>query len=254
MLSPAEEMRFWTAIMRDHGEFLITGLSSREQDFIWNAYFFRNSFAALHEEVKKYMDSPDLTCVINLANNCVPLLVNFINFKKIILTKLLKCNIEIVFPPTFINHMINEAMEFYRTLCIIQTNVPVNTYMENLRLHIIWLPDAAGHAASIASNLDPVEKVLINKAQKFEKCFNCLFIKAYELEKMLERACLENGTLEQLNEEVEEKMQEFVCFLEKVLKLREECRVMGTIKPLIPYHMIREENYYLAQIKSLQSK
>jgi hypothetical protein len=252
MLSPVEELRFWTAIMRDHGEFMLISLSSREQEAVRTAYYFRNSFAVLHEEVKRYMDKPDATEVANIINNSIALLTNFINFKRLILRRLLECKIEIGLPPTFVNHMINEAMEFYRTLGMMQTGVSLNPVKENIELHRIWLPDAAGHAASIAAELDPTEKMLINEAQEFEKCFNCLFIKAGELGKMLERTGLDDGALKYLNEQVEHKMQDFIRFLEKVYLLRAECKAMGTLKPLTPNHMMREENHYLAELKSVK--
>ena len=61
-------------------------------------------------------------------------------------------------PPTFYNHMINEAMFFYKTLKSLQTNAMLNPLLENINLHIIWLPDASGHAATIACDLDPTNK------------------------------------------------------------------------------------------------
>ncbi|MCX8129856.1 MAG: DUF2935 domain-containing protein [Clostridia bacterium] len=254
MLSPVEELRFWTAIMRDHGEFMLISLSSREQDAIRTAYYYRNSFAVLHEEIKKYLDKPDAPEISTLANNSIPLLTGFINFKQILLRRLLECNMEISLPPTFLNHMINEAMEFFKVLSMLMSPIPVSDVMENIYLHKVWLPDAAGHAASIAAELDPVEKMLIKEAEEFEKCFNCLFIKADELGKMLERTGLDDGTLKHLNEEVRIKIEEFINFLERIYKLREQCKVLGTLKPLIPFHMMREENYYLARVKNVQSK
>jgi len=45
--------------------------------------------------------------------------------------------------------------------------------------------DAAGHAASIASRLDPIEKSLILEAEEFEKSFINLTLKNEELSKLL---------------------------------------------------------------------
>lgn len=66
---------------------------------------------------------------------------------------------------------------------------------------------------------------------------------------MLERACLCDGALSNLNEEVRKKMYEFICYLSKIEKLRKACKAMGNINPLLPDHMIREEKYYLASIQ-----
>jgi hypothetical protein len=248
MLSAIEEIRFWTGIMRDHGEFILSSLSYNEQEAIQFARFYKETFSRLHEQSKKLAEVNGIDAVNSILNECINILLSFINFKKVLLRRLLECKLDTSLPPTFYNHMINEAMEFYKTLFNIQCNIPVNPLLENLNLHKIWLPDAAGHAASIACDLDPVEKMLINEAQEFEKSFNHLALKAEELSKMLVRTCLNDGVLKRLNEEVKKKIGEFICYLDKVRKLRIECKVLGVLKPLIPDHMIREENYYLQNI------
>jgi hypothetical protein len=54
--------------------------------------------------------------------------------------------------------------------------------------------------------------------------------------------------LKYLNEEVRKKMEEFICYLSKIRELRAMCKVLGVLKPLIPDHMIREEQHYLLKI------
>lgn len=110
-------------------------------------------------------------------------------------------------------------MEFYRDICTINTSIPVDPTVQNIMLRKIWLPDASGHAASISTQLDPTETSLIKEADNYKKAFDNLYIKAVELGQMLERACLANGSLEWLNTEVETKINEFICFLDKVRKL-----------------------------------
>lgn len=247
MLSPQEEVKFWTGIMRDHGEFILTSLSYNEHDAICFAGFYKESFFRLHEQSK--VSGMDLSSILNQS---MGLLLSFINFKKILLRRSLQCQLNSSLPPTFFNHMINEAMQFYKTIMNIQNNVQVNIFEENLNLHKIWLPDAAGHAATIASELDPIEKSLIIEAKEFEKCFNNLTLKTDELSKMLVRTCLTDGALKQLNEEAMEKIKEFICYLNKIRELLIKCKVLGTLKPLIPDHMMREENYYLNKIMAFK--
>lgn len=252
MLSPAEEIRFWTGIMRDHGEFILTSLSYNEQEAINAARYYKEAFINLHEQSKKLAGTKDIDALNSLVNECLNTLLNFINFMKLLLRRLLECQLNTSLPPTFYNHMINEAMEFYKTLVNIKCNVMENPLFENLNLHRIWLPDAAGHAATIACDLDPVEKLLIEEAHEFEKCFNHLAIKADELGKMLVRTCLDNGALKYLNEEVRKKIMEFICYLEKIRELELNCKALGVLKPIIPDHMIREENYYLYRISAFE--
>jgi hypothetical protein len=244
MLSPTKKIYFWSGIMRDHAEFFLISLSHRETEFIRAAQFYKDAFTSIR-------DSASASPIEALIINVTPLLLNFINFKRLAVRKLLQCDIELGHPPSFINHMINEAMEFYRDLCTMNTGVSMSPAAQNIQLHKIWLPDASGHAASIAAELDPTETMLIKEAEEFKKVFSNLFVKATELGLMLERACLDNSSLEWLNKEVEKKINEFICFLDKVRELREHCKALGTFKPLIPDHMIREETYYLNEIMAI---
>jgi len=251
MLSPAEEIYFWLGIMRDHAEFILTSLSPRETQLIIMAQNYKNNFTALRSQAKGLTETKDINALMQFVNNIIAVLTSFISFKRLILRKLLECKIEINLPPTFINHMINEALDFYRTLCMIQSCIPLNTVQEDIRLHKIWLPDASGHAAFIACSLDPTEEMLIKEAEGYKKTFNQLFIKTTELGLMLERACLEDGALENLNEEAMREISSFICFLDKILKLRSECKALGFASPLVPDHMIREERYYLSKLQSI---
>jgi hypothetical protein len=251
MLNAVEEIRFWTGIMRDHGEFILSSLSYDEQEAIYTARFFKETFAGLHEQSKQ-LSNGDTNAIELLASECTRALVSFIQFKRLLLAKLLQCQLGTSLPPTFYNHMINEAVDFCNTLFQIRSHTQMNPFLENLSLHKTWLPDAAGHAATIACDLDPVEKPLINEAHEFEKCFLCLSTKADELEKMLLRACLNDGALMYLNEEAFVKISEFICYLDKIRRLRLECKALGVLKPLIPDHMIREENHYLKHLEGLK--
>jgi hypothetical protein len=247
MLKPIDEIRFWTGILRDHGEFILMSLSYNEQEAIQLANYYKASFSKLHEISNSFDGMNNFDSILHECRN---LLVSFIDFKRVLLKRLLECQLNTSLPPTFYNHMINEAMEFYKILFNLQTNAHKNTVLENLNFHKLWIPDAAGHAAIIASDLDPTEKCLIYEAQDFEKCFNALAIKTDELSKMLERTGLNDGALKHLNEEAKKKIEEFVCYLNKLRDLKLKCKVLGILKVLTPDHMIREENYYLQKIMS----
>jgi hypothetical protein len=246
MLNPRDELVFWNGIMSNHGEFMLTALSSREPQFIAGAQFFKNLFASLENESMNDSISP------TLINMCMQAVLNFISFKRFMLKKSLECKIELNLPPTFVNHMINEALNYYKTLVDIQQNILKNKTLETINLHNLWLPDAAGHAATISDDLDPIESELIKKSDKFKKDFENLSMKARELGIMLKRACLSDHALDELNNEVEKKMCEFIEFLEKIKNARAKCGILGILKPLVPDHMIREEMHYLEELRSLK--
>lgn len=252
MLRPIDEIRFWTEIMRDHGEFILTSLSYNEQEAIYSANFYKETFSRLHEQSKRMSGTDDTNAVSPILEECLNALVSFINFKRLLLGRVLTCQLNTSLPPTFYNHMINEAMEFYKALMDIKSNVQADPLLANLNLHMIWLPDAAGHAATIASDLDPVEKNLIEEAQEFEKRFNAMTIKIQELSKMLTRTSLMDGALKYMNEEAKKSIEEFIYYLDKIRKLKARCKILSVLKLLMPDHMIREENYYLHKIMSYQ--
>lgn len=247
-----EDIFFWLGIMRDHADFQIMSFSPREMFYAQTAQNFKNAFINLRNRVKRVQQSSQRSYVFGrgLLNDILGVLISFINFKRILIRQLLLCNIELSLPPTFVNHMINEAVDFYYTIC--NPRIITNPTMVNICLHRIWLPDAYGHAAAIASMLDPTEKMLIEEAREFKNTFVNLYIKANELGIMLERTGLSNSTLDQLNNEVKNTMDEFIHYLQKIRRLRALCRTMGTIAPLLPDHMIREERYYLSKIKNLR--
>ena len=252
MLSPIEKMRFWTEIMSNHGEFILTSLSYNEQEAIRTAYYYKEAFSALHEQSKN-IAAKDTNALNQLLSQSLNLLMNFINFKRLLLARQLTCHLDSSLPPTFYNHMINEAIEFCNTIVRIQNNVRPNRLCENIEINKLWITDAAGHAAIIACDLDPVEKLLIKEAQEFEKVFNWLSMKTDELSCMLMRTCLNDGNLELLNEEAKKKLEEFICYLEKIRDLKAKCKVMGILKLLTPDHMVRESYYYLQELTSVMA-
>jgi len=251
MLNPTEELSFWLGIMKDHAEFFLLTLSYREDELIKKAVYYKEQFAQYEMAPKDVSIKDNNSLSPNFNANVMATLLDFINFKRHLLRKLLKCQIEMNLPPTFVNHQINEAMEFYRSLCMIMSNEKVNPTSENILLHKIWLPDAAGHAASISGGLDPTEYLLKKDADEFKNIFEHLSIKATELGMELDRAEFSDGTLKYLNEEVEKKITEFICYLEKIEDLRSGCKALSFLKPLFPNHMIREEIYYLSNMKVL---
>jgi hypothetical protein len=248
LFSPIEEIYFWSGIMRDHAEFLYTALSPSEKELIQETTQFYNQWNTIHQEAERLLEMTVLE-QDQLVNKVLPLLKRFIDFKQMIVTKQLTGEVRISFTPSFVNHMLNEANEFYRNLLFSFTS-STNNEETALLLHKIWLRDAAGHAASIASDLDPVESILIKEAQDFKKRFDHLFIKAFELDQMIERTKLRyEPALRYFNQQVEDVMVDFIDYLERVKDLRSDYKALGAIHPSIPDHMIREESYYLTKLK-----
>jgi hypothetical protein len=247
MLNINEKIGFWSSIMRDHADFFLMNLSSKEVDFINKTKHFKEEFSEINNLSTGSITNEFISRIISLISN-------FIDYKRLVIQRLLTCDIEISLPPSFINHMINEAVEFYKDLEDAKSNKSISLILENINLHKIWLADASGHASSIAAFLDPTEKEEIKIADKFAEDFNNLLIKVNELGIMLERTELDNGALKFLNEQVKMKISDFIYFLSNIRELTTHCELLGVVKPIYPDHMIREEQYYLSNIQRFKAE
>lgn len=243
-----KEIEFWTRIMRDHGEFQFYSLAASEQEALNTAQYFRNLFDRLHIESRSnQLPIADLIAETKTA------VTQFIDFKRYMLSRLMTCTIKLSMTPTFLNHMINEALEFLHALNLADNTIQSNNVMELLRLHTIWLPDASGHASFVAAELDSVEREYIKEADKFTEKFDNLFKKAFSMYSMYERTRVLDGAIHHLNEQVKNALREFIVFLEAIEELNIECSILpsGTFSPLIANHMMREEGYYIYKISEL---
>ncbi|MDF2587335.1 MAG: hypothetical protein K0S41_1176 [Anaerocolumna sp.] len=236
------EHQFWLQIMGDHARFILNSLAPNQEDDIQKSSNFISVFDKLLNMSHQHdVDTKQLTQQAQDATYELRI------YKLDLLERLLSGSVKMHLPPTFINHMINELDEYALIL---------NTFLENnaqlplhpLHYHLKWLPDAAGHAASVAATLDVVEKDFIEDSLFFEKIFQDLYLKAIEFNGYL-RTDLENfPAMERLNNEAALHMTAFREFLLEVLDLRLNNRLLGTLLPLMADHMAREECYYLLKL------
>lgn len=251
MFNIKKEMEFWTEIMRDHASFQYHNLSPDEKEEIEKAKYFFDSFTALNIQIQKLPDNAPSIELDSMVSKNIEELKHFIKFKEYLLARLTQCDIKLGLTPSFLNHMINEAVEYLNILALARQRTAINKTLENIRLHTIWLRDASGHAAAIAADLDSTEAILIDTAGKFQRKFDNMSIKAFELFPMYNRTGLKNGVINHFNEVVEKEITSFINFLDSIKILRISCKILGVLQPIIPDHMIREENYYLYRIKAL---
>lgn len=252
MIDIRKEIEFWSLIMRDHAIFQYSSLSSKEYETQKTAKYFLESYEETYRNIKNNTLEISPSLIISNKN----LLNQFIQFKKMLLTRLMKCDLELAMSPSFLNHMINEALEYEHILSLVEDSSRFNQVLENLRLHKIWLADASGHAKYIMSQVDGIEGYFIEKAQEFMRKFDQLFKKAYELYSIFKRIGFIDDGLKLFNLEVESCLDEFIAFLEEIekLKLNYQIHTTGNFVPLIPNHMIREERYYKHRVNSLNNK
>lgn len=243
-----EDVLFWLGIMRDHAAFQISSLSYKEQVYVQKALGFMQSFENIAQRISS--DENLEVMIPNITN----VLKEFLTFKRKILKELVSCRLEMGLPPSLINHQINEGMEFQYAL------LAPDTYYKNFEKPMTfiyflksWITDSSGHAATYGSFLDPSEGLLRNEAISFKNSFDLLAVKVGELEITVMQSGDGEGAVDLLVMEAAELMKNFILYLQKIFKLRSECKVMGigTLTPLLPNHMIREHEYFLKKVGNM---
>ncbi|SFF20986.1 protein of unknown function [Paenibacillus algorifonticola] len=161
------EHKFWLQILGDHSRFIYHALSTTQTKEVQLARQFIEEYDRLLYTARKE-ENADLSQVNRQAHE---LTINLRLYKLELLDKLLLGQINISLTPTFLNHMLNELEEYLRILQAVVGGNPVPRY-PSLHHDLLWLPDAAGHAASIGMDLDIVEKRLIKKACNLKRIFS----------------------------------------------------------------------------------
>jgi hypothetical protein len=237
------EHQFWLQILGDHGRFIHDALSPDERDRIGLANYFIQVFDELLDQSRMQLNEDQTYALTGKAQDFAE---EIRGFKLELLGEHLAGQIKIGLPPTFLNHMVNEVEEYLRILqCLLDSGTPIE---HPLHYHMLWLPDAAGHAGAIMCRLDDVEKDLRLKSGEFEKEFHDLHMKAEEFSGYTRTGLKDFPALKRLNNQAGIKIGMFMKFLKDVEELRMEKRVLGTLQPLMPDHMHREECYYLLNL------
>jgi len=239
-----EELHFWLQILGDHSRFIHDSLAPSEKEYIETANSFKIRFDKLLAKSKQPLDQQSLLLLLQEAQTAS----EEIRMLKLALIKEhLVGKIKISLPPTFINHMVNEVEEAIRLFSYLakgQTPPPVHSLHHDL----LWLLDAAGHAGSIVSNLDQVEKDLKHKGHHFTKEWEGFYLKAVELAGYLRTNIMEFPALAKFHNDIHLEMTIFKCFLRELEEMGLTKELLGTLSPLMADHMAREECYYLQKL------
>lgn len=240
------EHRFWLQIMGDHARFLLHMLPLENQEDLHTAYGFRNLFDQWLVRAHKITSQEDLS---NLTSQVFQGTLEFRGFKLQVLSKGLNGTLHIA--TTFVNHMVNELEEYLRVLGFLKEG-KVPPVPPSLHHHLLWLSDAIGHAATLESNLDMIEKKFIEKSRDFRKTFEAFYLKAIELAGYVRTGMHHFPALSRFDKEATLEMHIFKGFLDEIKKLELEAKLLGPLMPLMADHMSREECYYLMKLS--QSK
>ncbi|WP_106767531.1 DUF2935 domain-containing protein [Paenibacillus faecalis] len=241
------EHRFWLQILGDHARFIYNTLSPKETEDIQKAQQYIQAFDQLLHQARALQSDSQLG---PLNQQAYALTINLRQFKLSILERLLLGKVTIALTPTFINHMVNELEEYVRILSCLLEGKPVPQF-DALHHDFLWLPDAAGHAAAISSDLDFVEKRLIKKSMAFEEHFQQFYLKSIEMMGYMRTQLRDFPAFRRFHMDIDMEMNLFRAFLKELEDLELSAEVLDRISPLMPDHMMREECYYLMKLAQL---
>jgi len=237
------EHQFWLQIMGDHSRFIFFSLAPTESEYILTAQEFIILFDQLLEESHKQLLDIELVALNRKAYEAT---YRLREFKIELLSMSLSSDLKSHLPPSFYNDMLNELEEY---LFILNSLINgQNILLHPLHYHMLWLMDAVGHAASISSELDFVEKDLIDRACRYEMQFQDLNMKSILMNGYLRTKLGSFPSLNRLNEQAGIAVANFMEFLDNIRDQKTDGRVLGTLMPLMADHMSREECYYLYKL------
>lgn len=284
-VSAAERIReawFWTGVFRDHTLFIHDNLAPDQAREVKWARDFQQTFQKLEGQAASLaraagipapagsyalsgrpkeaplaqFDGQELvryeTQSQELARSTLDTLSSLRAFKEQLLQQKLDCKVTLGLGPVLIAHMIVEAEEGHRALSSAREAAEMPPALEALHHHLIWLPDAAGHAVALNNGLDGVEQKLRLKTENFHQIFSGMHVKAMELYSMLRIAPRMVGVLQRLNRDSVAQIGVFVKFLEDLREHLEGCEILGTLVPDLAEHMLKEELYYTEKIMAIR--
>lgn len=234
------EYQFWLQIMGDHARFILSSLDPIELDHIQRSQEFINSYDLLLSLSKEELTAE---LIREISPKALSLTEEFRDFKIQLLTLTLNSNLNFHLPSSFFNEMINGLEEFILVIRSIVNNESANSH--SIHLHLLWLTNAILHGAMISASLDIIEKDIIDQSRLYEMQFTDLILKATILKGYLRTSLTSFTPLNRLNEQVEHLIYTFIEFLDHLLDLRIDGKILGSLSPLMVDHMSREQCYYL---------
>jgi hypothetical protein len=234
------EHQFWLQIMGDHARFIFLSLAPTESEYILTTQEFIILFDQLLEQSHKKLTDNELN---ELNHKAYEATYRLRELKLELLTMSLTSDLKSHLSASFYNDTLNELEEYLYIINALMNGQ--NPLLHPLHYHMLWLTDAIGHAATLSSELDLVEKDLIDRAFRYEVQFQDLNIKSLMMNGYLRTQLGSFPSLDRLNEQAGLAITSFMEFLETLRDQRMDGKVLGTLMPLMADHMFREECYYL---------
>ncbi|PWK10226.1 DUF2935 domain-containing protein [Tumebacillus permanentifrigoris] len=247
----ASEHQFWLTVLRDHTEFIKLGLAATEPSDIKQTVALQQEVLQLLgqlEHIKNHHDQLRL-----FTRQAADFTKRLLVFKQSILDRQLACKIDINLPPSLIDHMIREGEEYVKVMALLLQGRFLEGAMLAIHEASLWLPDSSGHAAVIRSNIDPQENDIFESAHDWKLQFDKLTLSLEEMKTKVRSEVRWVPSLERLMAMTAEHISVFHTYLLHLRETLEECRALGTLKPLLMDHMSREAAYFLDKLEQAQA-
>lgn len=240
------EHRFWLQILGDHSRFILLSLAPSETEHIITAQEFILLFDSLLKTAQQFLSEQELE---ELNKSSYEAASRVRDFKLELLTMALDSDRTSGLAPTFLNDMLNETEEYLNLMIAMHNRIPLLRHP--LHYHMLWLSDAAGHAALVSASLDRCEQALIHQACRYELQFQDLYRKALHMNGYLRTQLKQFPALTRMNEQSAAAVTDFIEFLDTLRDQRMDQRILGTLHPLMADHMSRESCYYLWKLSAI---
>jgi len=241
-------VQFWVRIMKEHALFIKLGLACKDVELIRQAEQFYGVFASYEKEAECFSCEEHFMAFVEKIMVDVK---KIFAFKRHILHLLVHCEIGGYNYPLLIDHISREAMYFLKLLGKIRDRdmkYPVDSIVSD---NVFWLRHMADHARFIAGLLDPSERELVEKANAFAVQFEKLELQARDLDSMLWHSAPNNNLVrfEQDATKATTKLRDFKMAARDLISA---CKVVSLIPPLLADHVLREAEYFLQVLDTIQ--
>lgn len=240
------ELQFWLRIMKEHSLFLRLGFPCNEANLIQMAQEFESRFAKLEE--KSLCLRPD-SDVHKLAQEALSTVLDIVQFKTLILDRLIECNLGGSNFPLLVDHIRREAIRFAINIIRLCRGELMTPTEELLHDEVFWLRIMADHSKFIRHLLDPSERKFISQAQIFSDTFDELRCQAEDYESILEITPRPIPSLLRFTEDIVKAGTDLRNFKATATQFLKECKILSIIPPLLADHVRREADRFLQDIE-----
>lgn len=240
------ELQFWLRIMKEHALFLRLGFPCEETQLIQTARSFETRFAQLEERSLCLVPGGN---VDTLAGDALPVVLEFIQFKTLILDRIITCNLGGSNLPLLVDHIRREAIRFAINIIRLRRGELMTPTEELIEDEVFWLRIMADHSKFILHLLDPSERKFIMQSQMFSDTFDRLRCHAEDFNSMLELTPRPIPSLLRFTGDVLEEGVSIRNFKAAATQLLRECKVLSIIPPLLGDHVRREAERFILDIE-----